>query len=280
MGFSDDMIRQYKHPLLFYLLATAIPWFLWYLAGYFSHLEPQTEGDVLLTSILGFLGLLAPMAIAFWLIFRNPRLRDDFLGRIFNFSASSPIYYLLSVFLMLASILAAQGISLLFGYPASQFALARHFSFVSGVFPVWFLLIAAPAIEELAWHSYGTDCLRSRFNLLNTSLIFALFWGIWHIPLSWIRDYYQARVVESGWIFGANFLISIFPFVIIMNWLYYKTGRNIVVPIVFHVSAGFFNEIFAPDPASKVIQTGLLIVVSIIIIARERAFFFSRETVF
>ena len=271
------MVNEYRRPILFYFLATAIPWALWYLAGYFSHQEPQTEGNILLTSALGFLGLLAPMVIAFWLILRNPRLRNDFLGRIFNFSASSPIYYFLSVFLMLASILAAQGISLLFGYPASQFAFAKHFSFVSGVFPVWFLLIAAPTIEELAWHSYGTDCLRSRFNLLNTSLIFAFFWGIWHIPLSWIKGYYQARVVESGWIFGANFLISIFPFVIIMNWLYYKTGRNIVVPIVFHVSAGFFNEIFATDPASKVIQTGLLIVVSVIIVARDPAFFLRRE---
>ncbi len=63
-----------------------------------------------------------------------------------------------------------------------------------------FLLIMAPLIEELAWHSYGTDCLRARFNLFNASTIFAFFWGIWHIPLGTINGYYQSELVEAGWI--------------------------------------------------------------------------------
>ena len=45
-----------------------------------------------------------------------------------------------------------------------------------------------------------------------------------------------------------QFLVSIFPFVLIMNWLYYKTGRNILIVIVFHITAGYFNEIFATHP--------------------------------
>lgn len=176
---------------------------------------------------------------------------------------------------MLGSILLAQAISLLFGYSPAQFVITGNYTFTSGVFPVWFLLIMAPVIEELAWHSYGTDSLRARFSLFTTSMIFALFWGIWHIPLGSIQGYYQTQLVEAGWIHAANFLVSIFPFVIIMNWLYYKTGRNMLVPVVFHISAGYFNEIFATHPDSKVIQTGLLIVFAIVIIAREKHFFFN-----
>jgi len=87
----------------------------------------------------------------------------------------------------LISILAAQTISLLFGYSINQFALRGSYTFSSAIFPVWFLLIAAPLLEELTWHSYGTDCLRSRFNLFNASLLFAIFWAFWHFPLSFIK---------------------------------------------------------------------------------------------
>ncbi|MBI4681084.1 MAG: iron-sulfur cluster assembly scaffold protein [Nitrospirae bacterium] len=152
-------------------------------------------------------------------------------------------------------------------------------TFTSGIFPVWFMLIIAPILEELGWHSYGTDCLRNRMNLFKTSLLFGAFWGIWHLPLATIRDYYQSNIVETGWIYGVNFLVSIIPFALLMNWLYYKTGRNIVITIVFHITAGFFNEIFATHPDSKIIQTILLLVLTTTIVLNERSFFFQRKII-
>ena len=268
------MLIHYKNTLLFYSLATIIPWTFWFTAGYISHID---DHYIELASILAFIGLLSPVIVAFWLISRNPELKKDVFSRFFNFKLVQPIYILLSIFLMPVSILFAQAISLLFGYSASQFVITGSYTFSSGVFPVLFLLVAAPILEELAWHSYATDALRNKFNLLNTSLIFSLFWGIWHIPLSTINLYYQSNIIETGWIHGVNFLVSIFPFVIIMNWLYYKTGRNIFIPVIFHITAGYFNEIFATHPDSKVIQTILLLITAIIIVVREKDFFFTKE---
>ena len=71
-------------------------------------------------------------------------------------------------------------------------------------------------------------------------------------------------------------VICIFPFVIIMNWLYYRTGRSILCAVIFHISAGYFNEIFATHPDSKVIQTGLLIIVAIFVVLKEKQLFFDR----
>jgi membrane protease YdiL (CAAX protease family) len=164
-----------------------------------------------LVSALGFIGLLAPMLIAFWFMYKNPTLRADFWGRFTNFSAIRPLYLLLTCFLMLGSILLAQAISVLFGYSSGQFTITGSYTFTSGIFPVWFLLIMAPLIEELAWHSSGTDCLRARFNLFTTSIIFAFFWGIWHTPLGAIQGYYQSLLVEAGWIHATNFLSASFP---------------------------------------------------------------------
>ena len=270
-------LNKYKHLIPFYLLATLIPWTFWWIAGYVSHLTPASTALTNAASLLAFLGLLAPTIVVLFLIWPDKDLRSDIRGRLFNVRSVKIKYWIASVGLMLCSILLAQVISVAFGYPISQFKLAESFSFTSGVWPVWFLLIAAPTLEEIAWHSYGTDSLRARFSLLTTSVIFALYWAIWHFPLSSIKDYYHSNLVEGDLIYTLNFAISMIPFVLIMNWLYYKTGRNITVAIVFHISAGYFNEIFQTHPMSKVIQTGLLIILSIYLVVKDKDFFLKRE---
>jgi membrane protease YdiL (CAAX protease family) len=271
------IIKKYRHPVRFYVLATAIPWAFWFAAGYISHITPYANEYLRIASAVAFLGLLGPVGGSLWLIRRDRELRADVFGRLFNFRLARPMYVFLAFFLMPASILLAQAISLLFGYSPSQFVITGHFTFSSGIFPVWFMLIIAPILEELGWHSYGTDCLRNRMNLFVVSLLFGAYWGIWHMPLATIRDYYQSNLVQTGWIYGVNFLVSIIPFVLLMNWLYYKTGRNITIAVVFHITAVYFNEIFATHPDSKIIQTILLLILAGAIVLRDRSFFFSRE---
>lgn len=270
------IIKKHKHPTLFYSLSTILSWTFWFMAGYISQITPVTDSLSMAASGLALLGLISPTMVAFFLILPEKELRNDMLGRFFNFNGAQTKYWFAACFFMLGSILLAQAVSLLFGYRAAQFKLAGSFSFTSGVFPVWLLLIVAPILEELAWHSYGTDCLRSRLNLFTTSVVFALYWGIWHFPLSTIKDYYHSNLIESGLIYSLSFFISIIPFVLIMNWLYYKTDRNILIAIIFHITAGYFNEIFQTHPMSKVIQTVLLLVFSIYLVLKEKDFFFKK----
>ena len=270
-------IEHYRHPILFYGLSTAIPWAFWFIAAYLSHITPANQYLATAVGVLGVVGLLAPTLIAFRMIWPHADLRADLKRRMIGVRNASPFYLLLACFLMLASILLAQAISLLFGYSADQFRFTGKSSFSAGIFPGWFLLILAPLVEELAWHSYGTDCLRQRMNLLYTSLLFGLFWVIWHLPLSFIKDYYHSNVAETGLLYSLNFAFSLFPYVILMNWLYYKTHRSILVAVVFHITAGCFNELFATHPDSKVIQTGLLLLLAIIVIVKDRDFFLRRD---
>src|SRR5699024_11413317 len=108
-----------------------------------------------------------------------------------------------------------------------------------------------------------------RLSLFSISMIFSVFLAFCHFPLSFIKYYYQSNVAASGVLYSLNFIVSLIPFVILMNWLYFKTGRSIMVVIIFHITAGFFNEIFATHPMSKVIQTVLLLILSIIILYKE-----------
>jgi len=269
-------IYIYSKTKLFFGLSTLIPWILWFIAGYISHIETDSTTPKLWASVIAFVGLLAPVIITLVLARGNKMMVQDLKKRFFNFKGIDSVYIVLTFVLMPFSILMAQAVSLLLGYSIEQFQLAESFSFTSGVFPVWFMLIIAPLLEELAWHSYGTDSLRSRYNLIITSVLFAFYWGIWHLPLASINNYYHSNLVEEGWIYSLNFMLSLFPFVLIMNWIYYKANRNIILPILFHIAAGFFNEIFATHPMSKVIQTGLLTVFAFYIILNDKAFFFNQ----
>jgi membrane protease YdiL (CAAX protease family) len=230
-----------------------------------------------LGSVLGLIGLCTPLGIAMIFILPDKEMRRELSFAVFNQKGIRPVYWVLTIFLFPLSILMAQAISLFFGHSPSQFKIVEQMSFSSGIFPAWFLLIMAPVLEEFGWHTYGIHCLRRRFNLLVTSILFGVVWGIWHIPLSFVKGYYQNVLAETGIIYSVNFLVSLISYAIIGNWLYYKTGRNMFLVVVFHLLAGYSNEIFQTHPDSKIIQTILLLIFSIVLIRREKAFFFSKS---
>lgn len=270
-------IDKYRHPVTFYALATIIPWSFWFLAAYLSHITTITPLIRFAMTVLLIIGLCAPAAIAFFMIETNSFLRDDLKNRFFNLKKIRSIYLLLALFLMPISILLAQAVSLFFGYSIDQFSFAKEASFSGGMISGWFWLIFAPLVEELAWHTYGTDCLRQRMSLLYTSLLFAVYWAFWHYPAFLIQGYYQSNLEQTGMIYSLNFMFSIIPFVILMNWLYYKTHRSIMVAIIFHITAGFFNELFNTHPDTKIIQTILLTILAVFLIMGEKEFFIRRE---
>ncbi len=271
---NTNTLKYYNRPVLFYFLSTATTYAALYMAQY---VDTPVGTNPTGSGIFVLMGLFFPTVIAFAMMYFNKHLRNDLFERIFNISQIKPLYLALACCLMPASILLAQAVSLLFGYSASQFALAQQSSFTFSLFPAWVMLFLAPLVEELAWHSYGTDCLRNRFSLFTTSMLFAFFWVIWHLPLSFIHDYYHSNLVEIGVAHSLNFVISLFPFVLLMNWIYYKGNRNILLAVIFHITAGLFNELFATHPDTKIIQTALLTILSIALVIQNKTFFFCRS---
>ena len=166
--------QRYDRPLAFYFWATAIPWLFWFIAAYLSQVDEQTTTVRVWTAVLGVCGLVAPIVVVFFLVRRRTDLRTDILRRLrphrigwFHLTAT--------LFLVVASVVAAQAISLAFGYGPEQFQFRGGFTFSAGLLPVWFTLIGAAVFEELAWHSYGTDALLRRMSVFTASLVFTLF---------------------------------------------------------------------------------------------------------
>lgn len=271
------MITKYNKPIFFYGLSLLFPWIFWFAAAYISHLPNNSNELIAVQGMLGILGLISPVFVAAYLFLSDKELGVDLKSRVFRTKGTKPVYVLLSVLLIFTSMVLAQLISVLMGHSINQFYISGLPSFTSALFSPWFILIFAPVVEELAWHSYGTDTLRRRFNLFNTSMIFALYWVVWHLPLSFINGYFHSNIVAEGWLYTLNFVFSLFVFVVLMNWLYYKSNRNILITILFHLSANISNEIFATHPDSKVIQTAILLVISVFVLVKERKLFFERD---
>lgn len=274
---ENKIIKKYNRPIFFFGLSLLIPWVLWFTVAYISHLPEQSSSLTIIQALLAILGLLAPTFVAAYLFLSDKELLNDLKKRFISQKGFNPIYTFLAFTLIFISIVIAQLISLLFGHSIDQFYISGSPSFTSSLLSPWFILLFAPAVEELAWHSYGTDALRQRFNLFTTSIVFALYWAFWHLPLSFIDGYYHSNVVEEGLLYSLNYVFSLFVLIILMNWLYYKTNRNIFITIVFHCSANVSNEIFATHPDSKVIQTVLLLIFTIVVLIKEKEMFFRKE---
>ena len=270
-------LENYRHPFLFYGVAVLIPWVLWFTFGAISHSELYEKHTwVVIGSILGLIGLCVPLAIAMILILPNKEMREEVFNSCTNFKGIHFGWYALVIVFPFVVVLLAQAISLLFGHSVEQFQFAPKFSFSAGIFPAWFLLIIAPIIEEFGWHTYGIHCVRRRFNLLTTCFIFGIIWGLWHMPLSTVKGYYQSVVMEEGIIYSINFLVSLIPYLIIDNWTYYKTKRNMFLQICQHLTFGLAMEVFRTTQDSKVIVTILLLIVSAVIVIKDRKFFFEK----
>lgn len=260
-------------PALFFGLALVIPWALWFAAAYVSRLPP-TVWQMDVQTALGLAGLVAPVLLAAGLILPNPQLRADARRRL-RLDAGRR-YWLAAALLLPGLLVAAQLISVPFGHSLSQFHVSGRPSFSSAMLSPWFILVFAAVVEELAWHTYGTDALLSRFSLFSASLLFAVYWTLWHLPLAFIRGYYHSEVVAEGWPYALNFVFSLLLFVLLTNWLYAKSGRNILIAVLFHLSANVGNEVFATHPDSKIIQTALLLPIVLWLVLRDKKLFFGR----
>jgi membrane protease YdiL (CAAX protease family) len=174
---KNQIIKKYNRPVFFFGLSLLIPWVLWFSVAYLSNLLEQSSSLIFIQALLAILGLLAPTFVAAYLFLSDKELFSDLKKRFIRHKGFSPIYILLAFTLIFVSIIVAQLISLLFGHSIDQFYISGSPSFTSALLSPWFILLFAPVVEELAWHTYGTDALRQRFNLFTTCMIFSLYWA-------------------------------------------------------------------------------------------------------
>lgn len=267
-----ETIYTYR-PIRFFIYIFLCTWIPWFITAYLS----DRRGGEMLQLFFLFTGLAAPCIVAIGMIYasKSIALVGNFWKRLFLYKVQSSSL-LLIFFVIPAIFFLSTAISLLFGQSAEQFKLASDFQVMKG----WHLLslaipfFLAPALEELGWRGYGVDSLRSRFNLFYTTLLFAILWGLWHLPLFFIQGYYHYELRHLSVIYVMNFFISLMPAAVLLNWIFYRNSRSILIVILAHSVLNACSILFKTAQFTKCIVTLLLCVVSVIIILKDKDLFF------
>lgn len=273
-----DIIKNYTYkPIIYYSITILLTWISLFSAAYFSH----TQGLEQYMVICMLPSLLLPFIVALFMIYgsKSKELKNDFKRRIFNLKTIKSNYWLAILLIMPMVVLFATAVSLLFGQSTEQFELSSSFQVMSGAaFLSVAILILAPTFEELGWRGYGVDSLLKGRSLLKASLLFALLWGLWHVPLFFIKGYYHFEILQKDPIFALNFFIALVPAAILSNWIFYKNGRSIIAIIIFHFILNLSSTLLQTAQFTKCIITIILLLISVWVFRKNNRFFMDKRT--
>lgn len=178
--------------------------------------------------------------------------------------------WLIPIFLLMPAIV---GLSLLLAIfsgesvPAIPF-LSQPFIIIPAFFYILFL--GGPLAEEFGWRGYALDRLQVKYNALTSSIILGILWGLWHLPLFFMKGQDMYRNVPIwGFILGTVFLSILF------TWIYNNTSRSILAVLLFHTTSNLAHFIF-PAMATRfggiysVILNIVVVVVILIVFGARR----------
>ena len=255
--------RSYEYrPGLFFTTTFVATWVPWLVGAY---LATDRRGSI---SAFGYLGLLGPLVVTLICILASGSraLRLDFWRR-FDPRRLRLRYVAIAIALPPIAILLSIWLSLPLGQGTNQFRPNESQLILVAI-------ILAPIIEEISWRGYGVDSLRARTGVLTATLLFAVLWSLWHVPLVLLPGTYQYEVANMGNpLFLANFFVSAIPAAIVANWLYYVNGRSILIGVLFHAASNAAAELLSAGQLAKTIATGVWALVAVAIIVFDRATF-------
>lgn len=126
---------------------------------------------------------------------------------------------------------------------------------------VAFILIIGPLPEEIGWRGFLLDRLQVRWNALVSSLLLAVIWWTWHLPLQALPGYYEA--------FGSaapnplSFLYNLAPAAILYSWVYNNTNRSVLGVILFHFVQNLTGEFLGIAPEVRTLLLVLNVVAAL-----------------
>jgi membrane protease YdiL (CAAX protease family) len=115
--------------------------------------------------------------------------------------------------------------------------------------------------EELGWRGFMLPALQARHSPLVASLIIALAWSLWHLPLH-VWGFY-----EGGQALGQANLVTVMtlrtlqmiPLSILLTWLYNRTGGNLLLMVALHATVSL-SVLIVPYTLLSVVPGTLLVI--------------------
>jgi membrane protease YdiL (CAAX protease family) len=198
----------------FFLLTFLFSWGVWRLAG--PHLSGAGRGWRIAVQTVGLCGPTVAALVMTGLLYGWKGV-VDLLRRVASWRVGIS-WYLFALFSTLVIGLAAIGVHILAGGRAphmNQFVFAQAF-----------LPLPAGLPEEYGWRGFALPHLLKKRSALTSSLIIALFWVLWHIPIS--------PALKHVSFFGL-FLLEVIPLSVLFSWLYINSRGSILLVVLYHL---------------------------------------------
>lgn len=238
-----------------------------YLAGSVPHYDQLPDNPTLTFPLIAL--ALVGCLIGAWVISSAYSGQSQVRERMASLLPSSPSlgWLTFAILYFPALFLVSWAIGILLGLKTTQPPLwDRHPVEAASLFLLTFLMTATirGGIEEPGWRGFLLPELQKRFNPLVASLIIAVIWNLWHIPLH-INGFYSSGVVAGM----ARISLFIIPLAIFFTWVYNKSGGQLLVLVLLHTS---HNVVWGIVPYSFLPALVIGTIVVIVIVVRDKMY--------
>jgi membrane protease YdiL (CAAX protease family) len=238
---------------LFIILTFAFSWTCWFLVPHFSHvalyiqLRVRPRHEISIRPLLLYLGNFIPGLVALALsIGLAGRAELTNLLKKLNPLRPRPRCYLFAILIPSVALFVGACLNILdtgtsIGLPASFLEWVK-----------WLLtnLTLAPLWEELGWRAFLLPRLQATRTGFHASMLIALIWGIWHLPVKYF-DFQDVAHSVSFLPFFSVFFVLVSGLSIILTWLYNISQGSIVPCIIFHGVFNAFSPYLIDAPAAR-----------------------------
>lgn len=252
-----------RKPALYTVMVILFSWFFWLTAVVSFHAYESFSGKLLV-----FIGLLGPTVISLYLLRNHPYTDTKrFLARAYDYTRIDAKGYVqilgIPVLLSLVSIV----LSLAIGQPARQFFPNPTISYSVLSFMIFLVstLLVGPITEEIGWRGFLLDRLLKEHAALMSSIIVAIIWAVWYLPLVFMSDHPLDRGTSNSMV-TIFFFASLFPKSILFTYFFQTYNRSTLSAILFHFSINAAESFFTVTAPTVFLQLVLWVCLAAYII--------------
>jgi membrane protease YdiL (CAAX protease family) len=213
---------------IFFVLAFGISWGCWGVVILADHGQLSIPPGS--ASLLVLLGTFGPLFSAMTMVARMGGVGGVglLLGQALRWRVR-PTWYAAALILPVILRFAVLGIHLLKGGTVPDLSDPARWLAVPATF-LTVLVLGGPLAEEFGWRGYALPRLQPLTGLLAASLIIGVTSALWHLPLFLIPSTVQSHLPF------ALFLVRTVSLSVIFAWLYTRSGRSLLLVLLFHAS--------------------------------------------
>ena len=245
----------------FFLLTFSFSWGVWWLLG--SLVSGASWGWRIAVHTVGLCGPTVAALVLSGLLYGWQGV-VDLLKRIARWRIGFG-WYLFALFSTLIIGLAAIGVHTLAG------GVTPPMNLQITVLAQALLPLPSGLPEEFGWRGFALPHLLKKRSALVASLIIALFWVVWHIPIS--------PILKNVSFLGL-FLLEAIPLSILFSWLYINSRNSILLVVLYHFVANWVVYVLniPGSPSLWAVYIGLNWLLAALVVVRYGASRLTRKT--